>query len=573
MYLRRYLFIPLVLIGSVHSQIAPSSSTPSLTFKTNVRVVLVDVVVTDNTGHPITGLPQKDFQVSEDGKPQKISFFEEHNTTPTQIKLPPMPPNIYTNYPTAKTPEASNILLLDWLNTQPQDRVYVHAQLIKYLANIQPGTSLAVFTLGSHLRLLQGFTTDISKLTQALNDKKEVDNQDLLPTSVEKDTENTEIAMMRMNHASPSAIAAVKDAQEAYNNNKADVRVKTTLQAMRQLSHYLAAIPGRKNVIWFSGYFPISIFPNAGVPHQYLADIQQNDDLFNIDRVSVYPVAAQGFTGDATFESEYSPTPEELRKKLRQENTINAASRITMEEIANDSGGRAFYNTNAVGDAMIQAINDGDHYYTFTYTPTNKDADGKYRHVEVKTPNGHYQLSYRRGYYAENEKKTAQIAGPQTDPLLALLQFGLPDFSQVLFKIKLLPSKPQPAPGAPRIGSNTDIQSPFTRYSVDFAISVQDLKFDQTPDGIRHGDIEVMMVAYDHEGKPLNMTIQKAGLLLKPAVYKSMEQVGLQINHEIDLPAGDIFLRMGVFDLGSNQAGTLVVPLNVPLPDQIAATR
>jgi len=59
----------------------------------------VDVVVTDSKDEPVTGLGKKDFEISEDGKPQTISTFEEHKGVRINAaKLPPMPPDVYTNF-------------------------------------------------------------------------------------------------------------------------------------------------------------------------------------------------------------------------------------------------------------------------------------------------------------------------------------------------------------------------------------------------------------------------------------------------------------------------------------------
>jgi hypothetical protein len=101
-----------------------------------------------------------DFQVAEDGRPQTISFFEEHTGgTVSAVALPPTPPGVYTNYPTIKTTDSINVLLLDSLNTQTADQTYVRPQMVKYLqaALAAPtGTRVAIFTRGSKLRMGKG---------------------------------------------------------------------------------------------------------------------------------------------------------------------------------------------------------------------------------------------------------------------------------------------------------------------------------------------------------------------------------------------------------------------------------
>ena len=145
---------------------------------------------------------------------------------------------------------------------------------------------------------------------------------------------------------------------------------------------------------------------------------------------------------------------------------------------------------------------------------------------------------------------------------------NLPDLAQIVYKIRVFPSNPQPAPDAARAGGNPDLKGPVTRYGVDFAVSVQDLRLDPTPDGGRRGNIEVMLVAYDRDGKPLNSVVTRGELALQPKVYAELLRVGLQIHKEIDVPKQDVYLRTGIYDMGSNDAGTLGVPLR-----QTAATQ
>lgn len=144
---------------------APNSTANLPAIKAKVNVVVVDAVVTNGKGEAVSGLDKKDFEILEDGQPQSISSFEEHHGAPlTQNNLPPLPAHVYTNYPIVQTADSVNVLLLDALNTPVRDQAYVHSQMIKYLKTIPPGTRVAVFTLSSRLRMLQGVTTDSSQL-------------------------------------------------------------------------------------------------------------------------------------------------------------------------------------------------------------------------------------------------------------------------------------------------------------------------------------------------------------------------------------------------------------------------
>ena len=130
-------------------------------------------MVTNSKDEAVTGLRKEDFQVNENGDPQAIAFFEEHFAPKAPpVEMPPMPPNVFTNVPTAPRGDAVNVLLIDALNTPKIDQVLVREQTIQFLQQMPPGTELAVFTLGTRLRMVQGFTTDSSALLASLQDKK-----------------------------------------------------------------------------------------------------------------------------------------------------------------------------------------------------------------------------------------------------------------------------------------------------------------------------------------------------------------------------------------------------------------
>ena len=589
--------LPWVAVSLPSQTRVPDSGNAVTTVQAKVRIVLVDVVVTSGKGDPVTGLHKEDFDVLEDGKPQTIASFTEHQgAPPTQIKLPPMPPNVYTNYPLTQTADSVNVLLLDALNTPTRDQTYVHSEMIKYLRTIPPGTRVAIFTLASRLRMLQGMTTDSSELLAVLNDKKGAagaHQSGLLASGVENDANQRLIDFMLENAGTTStpqtlALAAV-DPINAMKQFVADTaafqtesRTRITLQALQQLARYLSEVPGRKNVIWFSGSFPVGILPDPDLPDPFAEikdfqqDVRKTTALLTAAQVALYPIAAEGLAPDSQYEANGAEigekrgtmvTRDQIRD-LRTERADRDSSHAIMETMAKDTGGQAYYNTNGLNDVLARVINNGTRYYTLSYSPTDKATDGKYRRIQVKLITGKDKLAYRRGYYADDLQAVLAAGQKQdSDPLLPLMGRNLPDYTQILYKVRVVPTNPQPPPDGPHIGSNTELKGPITRYGVDFAISVADLKLDPTPDGGRRGNIELMLVAYDREGKPLNFVVTNGQIQLQPKVYAGLLQVGLQIHKEIDVPKGDVYLRTGIYDLGSNTAGTLGMPLReAPTP-------
>ena len=577
--------------ASPQSPNVQNSATSVPTLKTKVRLVEVDVVVTGSKGEPIPGLTKEDFEALEDGKPQTISAFEEHKGAPPKhFKLPPMPPNVYTNFPVTESADSVNIILLDALNTPASDQSYVHAQMLKYLQTIPPNTRVAIFTLASRLRMLQGITTDSSQLLAAINsDKAGPHASPLRPSTAESDADQSRVDFLTAeSHAPPPApnqipaqyaadpISATKQFLADTASFLTETRVGMTLEALQQLGRYLSGIPGRKNVIWFSGSFPAGVVPDADLPDPFSGvanfkeEIRKTTDLLTTAQVALYPIAAEGLASHTAFQVDNREIGQKrvsvaAQDTMRQSRTAAmdlSSSHASMERLARDTGGEAFYNTNGLNDALTRVVNNGSHFYSLAYSPTNTNMDGKYRRIQIKLIKAKGSLAYRRGYYADDVNTAlASSQKENSDPLMPLMGRNSPDYSQILFKILVRPSNPQPPQDAPRAGTNSEMKGPFTRYSVDFAVTPDDLRLDQSADSVRHGDIEVMLVAYDADGKPLNLVVTRNEISIPAKDYPSLQKGGLQIHREIDVPQSEAFLRTGIYDLKSSEAGTLGVPL------------
>jgi len=549
----------LLAVASVQAQTSEhqtaNSNAQVPTIKTEARAVVVDVVVTQGK-EPVVGLHKEDFEVSEDGKAQTISFFEEHTAgTVSPVTLPLMPPGVYTNFPTIKTTDSINVLLLDSLNTQASDQSFVRLQMMKYFvaALAAPsGARIAIFTLGSKLRMVRGFTPDSAGSLAALTDPKsgfEVKFESQLASPSRKGTEQIACRDIK----APVAIAACKDFFAEEDASRTADRVVMTLQAFQALAHYLALFPGRKNVMWVSGSFPLSFFPETnprgGRREEYQREIRQTADLLTADQVAVYPISATGLSGEEAVHSDESGNPiHNFHPELVQE--------IAMEALAQDTGGKPFYGTNDLSVAVKEAINIGSHYYTLTYTPTNVKLDGKFRRIDVKGINRSYKLAYRRGYYMENaETQQTFEQRPVSDPLLPFMSFGMPNIAEILYKVRVAELE---------VAKSADPTKSVVRYSVDFAILPQDVKLQTNAEGVRTGSIEVGVIAYDYDGKALNAIGKKIPIRLQPDLFAKMQQQGgFQLHEEIDLPQTDVFLQTGIYDLATNHAGTLAIPVRV----------
>src|SRR5882757_4254100 len=156
-------------------QPSPPPKDPGLVLRATTRMVLVDTVVLEKDGRPVTGLKADDFTVTEDGVRQRIASFSERIPEPANPSPPPvLPPHVTTNRPAVTQSNVESgtvaVLLLDGLNTPPQDQIYVKQQMLKFLARqYDPNTKLAVIALTNKLTVLQNFTQDPLLLRGALD--------------------------------------------------------------------------------------------------------------------------------------------------------------------------------------------------------------------------------------------------------------------------------------------------------------------------------------------------------------------------------------------------------------------
>jgi VWFA-related protein len=563
------IFVSLVFALPASPQSAANqNSTP--VYKAHARDVIVDVVVTQHNDEPVRGLHAKDFVVTENGHPQTIDYFEEHASGPLPADalkpLPKMPPGVYTNVPPAPQSDAVNVLLIDSLNTEPQDQSFVRQQLLTFLKSMQPGTRAAIFALGSHLRYIQGFTVDTSKLIAAVNGTApEKDAASRTRSDTDDDEEEVRTMIMELGGHRDAGVDALQGAQAQVAGSQYGNRIGITFQALQALARYLAAVPGRKNLLWFAGTYPVTVFPNSqerqemARQHGFLGQVNETADLLTSSDIAVYPINAQGLMNSHVMEANQYEKPSMM--DYGDESSERAGTIEGMEQLANDTGGKAFYNTNDLNGAMQHAIADGSNYYTISYSPTNKKMDGSFRRIEVKLPGTKYKLAYRRGYNADDTSTVD--SRKQGSPLRGLMQPGMPDTTQILFAVRAVPDATQPPANAPRAGKNDKLSGPMKRYSVDFMIRWTDVKLDAAPDGKHSGKIEVELSAYDADGHPVNWEGATQVMHLDPRIYTAIQHSGVPAHMDIDLPTGKpVDLVAGVYDVETGKAGTMRVRLN-----------
>jgi VWFA-related protein len=493
------------------SQSSDGSSPPNKTkgptpdIKVSSRLVVVDVVVR-KSNHPVSGLDQSDFALIEDGVPQTIRYFTPHFADQAHLAnapvapAPALPPNTYTNLPAPTVGDSATVLLLDGLNTEPADVLYVRREMISYLKKMPAGRRIAVFALGRQLRLLQGFTTDTSQLLAALESAQAASPASLLPD----DAFNNELAGMAGNPGiSAEDITNAASFDGNADTNEANTRVGMTLDAMQQLTRYLAGERGRKNLVWFSGSFPVQFVSIvrlvAGSQIQstrtFDQQVKETADMLAVSRVAVYPVEVRGvllmpMAAAASLQAPFfrtgpdeSPTPAATQLASDQ----RAAEHATMDVLAQQTGGRAVYDSNGLQEAMADALDDGSNYYTLAYVPSNSNFNGAERKIQVQLAHGKADLYYRHSYYADASMFSQN--GAKQDSKAIFLQSmarGQPASSQIVFDVRVAAPDQKPPSGSVA-GANSAMKNRVARYAIDYAASLATIGLTQNSSGAWQG--------------------------------------------------------------------------------------
>jgi VWFA-related protein len=596
-------------IPPAQSQVAaPSTSMPVI--KATTHLVTVDVVVTDHHGNIVPDLTAKDFQVFEQvvGKKgqreQKISQFEfvtQASAASVAKQTPKMPAGVYTNLISARRlPVPPTVLLVDGLNTDVDAGMQARRQMVKMLASIPPDTPVAVFLLGRQLLLLQGFTKDPKLLRDAAQRALSLDSAEMAtvdarddPNSLSSQTEEmfgsegqeegpqgqTSIAPGRGGAPSPAAsgppggelqMAEIERFEKETFSATMDIRVQTTLDALRAIARHLSGYGGRKNLIWISSSFPLTISPDAMDHHNLSFEANRNYDSEVISvtnaladaKIAVYPVNPAGVQTQQFFDVStrrsttfYGSTGNTEKNSLNRENEARFATQESMQEVAEQTGGKICVNTNDLADCVKTAVAEGSSYYEIAYYPDASDWHGEFHKISVKSGRSGAQLSFRQGYYARSgEVATKNNDKTGNDPQLQEAACGdlLTSTSVLVLAEPLPPDQPGQA-----------------KYFM--AIGGKMLTFTPLDGGIHEMKLDLAVCTLDRAGKALQYLQDHVQQQLGDKDYVTTAARG--VSHVVQLPPKPetVRVRLVVRDVASGRLGSVDIPY--PSPTQAARTQ
>ncbi len=394
----------------------------------------------------------------------------------------------------------------------------------------------ALYTLGSQLRMVQGFTDDTDTLIAA------AEQLSTRPHSVYTNNREMSATIGEVRESgllkSPKSVsrAMVRFLGDDYQG-KSEMRSQDTLDALTQLARALAVVPGRKNLIWISGGFPFDSLTNAD-------RLQRVSALLAATRIAVYPVDVRGVLSmqpdGQTRDSEIPRNQAyEVSAGLDEENRTLVE---TMQNVAHITGGRAYVNRNDLDHAIADAMETGSSYYTLAYRPSNNNWNGNFRKITVKAARPKVKALYRNGYYAVLDPLSTK-----EDPNIVAafaMQREVPPSTQLIMKARAVPPD---EPGRP--------------VAIDMLLDARDLAYAPTPEKQQRPEVQFIAVAWDSNGKKCGSFSETFSPSLSQEQLQTLFRNGMQFHQPMTLPPGSYQLRLGVMDRLAGRVGTIDVPL------------
>jgi VWFA-related protein len=547
--------------ATTQSPAAAQKSAPAIRVAT--RLIQVNVIVDDKKGEPVSGLAKDDFTLLDQSQSQKIAFFSEETDRP-RVAAPATPPpaDVFSNQLEAQpgAPTSVTVILLDSLNTGFLEMGFARERVVKFLHQVHPQDRVALYALSEKLLILHDFTQDAGVLLRALDGYKNKGNAEFSASDFTMENRGSADVNLSVNLEKLFGGRAISDF------NTVD-RVHATAAALEAIADHLAALPGRKNLVWVSGSFPINIgsLPRRGMAtrsQNFTAtkDIEAAARALNNANLAIYPVDARGIIVDTGLSDDYLYG----RKTASGLPTRGAGVALdppqenftTMDDLAEATGGHAFYNANDLDVSIRRAIDDSRDTYVLSYYPAMAQWDGSFHEIKVEVKQPGVQVRSRRGYYAfpdttpDANRQTQQMADAVSAPLESTA-LGL-----------TVQADPVEAPGPRKLKIHIRVDSARMLF--------------QQKDGRWMDRLDLVWAQIGTDGRTLVSSSEGLNLHMSPETYATTEREGLKVSTALDLRDDTAALRLVARDAGTGAIGSLNIPLDnlfAPKPPAVPPVR
>jgi VWFA-related protein len=582
----------LMLVAGPGTSAAPQQTSSRAS---DVTAILVDVVVRDRAGEPVTDLSTDELEILEDGVVQEIGSFTpifkgpgkdaaaapaalaaRRAAEPAAASATPAAPS-GTPVPGAEAVAAAaaapgEVLALVFDRLTPEARELVHRAALAYADGEAGDKLMAVYGIDLGLVPYQAFTRDLAKVRKAVEEfgvravsqfgstrEQRLDLRDRLARAGAAQTTAEQSAGAGGGGAVGQAIAgtagdvAFMAMQErmlqTFDNLERNQRGYSTANALMAVVSSMREIPGRKAIVFFSE--GLSIPPD--VQERFVAVVA----AANRANVSIYSVDAAGLRTESTLKEtreeimaasqrtlSRNPTRDMTGEPMmagleRNENNLRMDPHSGLGLLADQTGGLLVSNTNDFRRGLARVDSDLRNYYMLSYVPKNGDFDGKYRVITVRARRQGVTVQHRKGYYAVRAPAGEPVLAYEARALARLDRTPVPNAFPVRAAALRFPERDRPG---------------LTPVIVE--VPTAGLTFRPSPEDKSKytSDVTVLVRIRDRAGEPLEKMSQQYELQGALDEVDGARKGEIIFYREIDLPPGVYSLETIVFDALSEKA-------------------
>lgn len=489
------------------------------------HLVTLNVVALDAHGKPVTGLEASDFRIVDQRKQQKISVFRRSEDAVLK-QDEPLGPHQFSNRRGVALPHVT-VILFDVLNTPMAEQGYTKNQLVRTLQRMESANSLYFYLLTVNglypVRGLPDGETETTPADWTRDAQKIVDN-----------------ALSRVMLMNPGMYP--------------EDRVRSTFFSLEALANRLAAVTGRKNIVWITRGVPISIGPNRSITgdfQDYEPLVRQMSSTLQEANVAIYTVD-DAMASMARVSSVQLPDAAAGRGRgdsagLAGSDAPNITSRQgglgsmeTLEQFAKLTGGRANFS-NDPGAAVKQAMEEARFSYLIGYDPGEENWDNKFHKLQVTCSRRGVKVQAREGYYAI--PPSSLLAG-QEQAAIDAASLSPFDATEIAMRVTVSPSA-----SAAR-GTHFQIHTDLN----DIVLH---------PSGESYsGQLSLSLVQYLADGRMSVSPPSGFQFRLSADKYEEARKRGVDLSKDWQMTDGVIKARLILFDYGSKNTGSIAIPIS-----------
>lgn len=556
---------PLETPPSVQQTTRPQKQQPQKPSEEDVvrittNLVQVDAVITDKNGKIVTDLKSEEIQISEDGKPQKITNFSYVVTeTPAATTNATKPPTADKNAPPVPSarlkPEdvrRTIAVVVDDLGLSFESTYYARRALRKFVdEQMQTGDLVAIIRTSGGMGALQQFTSDKRQLYAAIERVKWYangrGNVGAFAPLTGADQSNVDTGDDTQNNTSPS---------ETLDQFREDVFAVGTLGALSYVVRGLRELPGRKSVLLVSDGIKIFNRDDPNRSDRVLEALRRLTDQANRASVVVYTMDARGLQvlGLTAADDTSGFNPQQLEQQMSNRRLDFFESQNGLNYLAQQTGGLAIRNSNDLAAGIKRVLEDQKGYYLIGYRPDESTFDQrtgrrKFHHLSLKiTRPGRFNVRMRNGFFGVTDE---ELKPPQT-PAQKMIGALLSPFGSSGVHLQLT-----------SLFSN-DAKAGSVMRSV-LHIDAHDLTFTDEPDGWHKSAFDILAVTFGDNGVPVDQVGRTHTVRVRGETYKRVLRDGFVYVVTVPLKKpGAYQLRVALRDKDSERVGSASQFVDVP---------